>query len=265
MDALGRGAVVADDDRQVVPALDPGRVAPDRAQCSSSIRTRSRTASRLPAVSQVSAWVATIRSVLRGPEPPTRIGSGRPTGCGRVGDVVQLVVGPSWSNRSPASRRRMMPSASSSRSSRTPGLVPKSRPCASCSRSFHAAPRPRIARPLERWSSVPRASPSGPGCGTCWRRPAGPARPLGQRRPRREHAPALERRLLPGPLDRQQVVPRQQQVPAGPVHRRRRRRAASASRSPGATAGRRTGAAGRVMATWSPSSLREPGVRIVVA
>ena len=57
----------------------------------------------------------------------------------------------------------MIPSASSRRSSRAPGVAPNSSPWASCSRSNQAAPRPRIARPADRWSRVTASFAVSPG------------------------------------------------------------------------------------------------------
>ena len=48
----------------------------------------------------------------------------------------------------------MTSTASSSRSSRSPTVAPKSIPKASCSRANQAPPIPRTARPPETWSSV---------------------------------------------------------------------------------------------------------------
>jgi hypothetical protein len=68
----------------------------------------------------------------RGATSASRIGYNRP--------VVRT-------RSSPSSRRRISITDSSSRSSRSPNPLPKSIPYASCSRSNHAPPMPRIARP----------------------------------------------------------------------------------------------------------------------
>ena len=55
---------------------------PTAAQCSASVLTLRATSSSGPLVFHPSAWRATVRSVLRGPLPPTRIGSLGWTGRG---------------------------------------------------------------------------------------------------------------------------------------------------------------------------------------
>ena len=107
-------------------------------------------------------------------------------------------------------------------------------------RSIQAPPRPRIARPPEMWSSVGRAWPRAPGCGTCWRRRAG--RPGASRWPSRTRSGSPSPRRSAG-TDRRRSrtggpTPTGARSPAGRCGGRRRCR--TASRWPGSRGGRRS-------------------------
>ena len=153
---LRRRAPVAQDDREADGLLEGRQVAPDGLGVLAPGRRASRGPPRRSAeVFQPSARSATVRSVLRRPEPPMRIGRCAWTGRGAHERVVQRVA----AARRGRSARRPAAAAcsitdSSSQSSRSPGSFPKSMPKASCSRSNQAAPMPSTARPPDRWSSV---------------------------------------------------------------------------------------------------------------
>ena len=134
------------------------------------------------------------------------------------------------SNSSPSSRRRMSPTDSSSRSSRSPklaaevdaeGVVLALEPGAA-----DAEDRPAAAR-CGRASS--RASPSGPGCGTCWRRPsARGGRALVTRGPRRRASSSPRGSAAPTARRSPSGGPRSRPSPSPPP-----RRATAASRNAG--------------------------------
>ena len=130
----------------------------------------------------------------------------------RLHERVVHRVGGARRARRPARRRAGgagAPTDSSSRSSRSPKPDPKSIPKASCSRSNHAPPMPRIARPPLRWSSVTASFAVRPGLRNVFAPTIRPERRAARHlRPAGEHRPALEDRALPRPDDRVEVVPR---------------------------------------------------------
>ncbi len=137
-----------------------------------------------------------------------------------------------------------MPTASSSRSRRSPKPLPKSIPKASCSRSNHPPPSPSTERPPLIWSTVVASLAVRPGLRNVFaatsrpicarlvvaaRRPASPS-PRACRRPRRPHRRGGGRR------------PRR--CRRRPARRQRRHRGGSASRSAGSRMPRRSGSGG---------------------
>ena len=204
---------------------------PTAAQCSRRIASRAATSSTCPDVFQASPERATVRSVFFGPEPPMRIGRWAWTGRGRIAASCSVVGRPSWSTVSPSSSRRMSPTASSSRSRRSPNPAPKSIPNASCSRSNQAPPMPRTARPSLMWSRVVASLAVRPGLRNVFAPTISPSRTVDVSAAQAARVePALEDRLAPRALDRQEVIPRPERVPAGappPRARRPRKRGQS--------------------------------------
>ena len=154
---------------------------------------------------------------MRGPEPPMRIGS---RGLDRArGDRRRREAGRSGPRGSPARRRAAAgsaPTASSRRSSRSPKPAPKSSPNASCSRSNQPPPRPRMARPSLRWSSVVASLAVRPGLRKVLaptRRPEPHARR--ELRPGGQRQPALELGVGPVALVGEEVVVGPERVEAG--------------------------------------------------
>ncbi len=110
----------------------------------------------------------------------------------------------------------MTPVASSSRSSRSPKPAPKSMPNASCSRSNQPPPRPSTARP--RGLVVERGRQLGDQPRVAERRRRHEQAEADARRDRRhgsKRRPALELRVGPVGLVRQEVVVEPERVPAG--------------------------------------------------
>ena len=117
-----------------------------------------------PNAFQVSACVATIRSVFRSPEPPITIGRWAWRGGGEMRRPSNAYRPPGGLVTSPPSSSvRTAGTASASQSRRWPNPVPNSNPNAVCSRSNQAAPRPSIARPSLMWSMVVTALATRPG------------------------------------------------------------------------------------------------------
>ena len=146
-----------------------------------------------------SAYWAVVRSILRGPEPPIRIGSRGCTGAGR--------------RRRRASRRsgrRGSPARRRAGADEPDRLVQAIQPLAEARPEVEPE---RLVLALEptgaeaedgaslhyRWSSMVASLADAPGCGRCWPRPRAPAGRASSAASRPPGQPALELRVRPSP------------------------------------------------------------------
>ena len=198
---------MADDRLAADRELDPGRVAPDGRAVSRSTRACGRGARRAAGV-HMSARVATIRRLLlAGAADHDR--DRRWTGSGAA-EVAECVAAAGRRRDGLAREQRAhRRDDSSSQSSRWPGRSPNSIPCASCSSSCHAAPRPAMTRPPLAWSIVVSdfaTTPRVPEGVRADEQPEPGARSSPS--PRRRAWRSPRRRACTGRRDRVQVVPR---------------------------------------------------------